>query len=584
MNRQDRIRTGNWDIFRVLTATQVGYPDSEEHLTQILRSFNYRDILIILARINLLLQRRDPSETEEILRKNFCAPVLLNAINLSRELKGNIIFNRESTLHLLHKSASISDPRSNRVPDATANAMYELAKCYLIANELIGTHTPDFGRNLTEEQRKELLAALIPASEYAINPSPWPHIKNTLVRSKEFLARLQDAALTFDLSETFSQATGLTLQEYQYLIFSILSVSSNFSPEEILEGKVLFVDTKPSPALTLLYDKLLQHACISIDELAAQAKAIPSLSNEFRLWRKYPLVKIDENHIMCIDIGFLLEKLETGVFWIIRDKLEKAKTGKGEEIIGLRGQVFEDYAASIIRRVINAQTPSNMEGYIIGPKYDRNRGECTDIAVCGDDALILLECKAPLLSAKTKFSGDFRKFYNELKDKIIEGKDTKRRKGIKQLWNAIQTLGHTNKKKRGKVEGIDISKVKKIYPVLILSDRVFSFPLMNRFLDSEFQRFVKHSNLKKHLEIMPLTVLTIADLESLEPYLSDTPLHVHLYQWMTQIFLDNKSYPFSQYLRLLRKREVRQNRYMEQEIKRMHADMEECFSSWGIVD
>ena len=45
-----------------------------------------------------------------------------------------------------------------------------------------------------------------------------------------------------------------------------------------------------------------------------------------------------------------------------------------------------------------------------------------------------------------------------LKNKIIEGK------GIEQLWNAIQTLGHTNKKKRRKVEGIDISQIKKIYP------------------------------------------------------------------------------------------------------------------------
>ena len=238
---------------------------------------------------------------------------------------------------------------------------------------------------------------------------------------------------------------------------------------------------------------------------------------------------------MCIDIGFLLEKLETGVFWIIRNQLEEERRGKGEEIIQLWGQVFEDYAASIIERGINAQTPSSMERYILRPKYaQRQQAECTDIAVCGNDTLILLECKAPLLSAQTKFSGNFLHLRKGLKNKIIEGK------GIEQLWNAIQSLGHTNKHKRREVEGIDISQVKKIYPVLVLPDRIFSIPLMNRFLDAEFQRLVKYKDLKDYLEVMPLTVLTIANLESLEPYFSDIPFHARLDQWITQIFNNKK--------------------------------------------
>ena len=575
MNQQKQRQIGDSVLVPTLEANQVGYPDAEEDLSQILRSFNYEEVLITLARINLLLQRSDDFlECEKILQKNFCSRLLHDEID-GRGLTGHIIFNRESTLRLLSKSASISDPCSTRTPDTTDDAVNELARCYLIANELMDAEKTDSGTDSTEEKRKELLAELIPSLEYAINPSPWHLIKNTLVRSKEFLARFQEVSSTFDVNETFSQATGLTLQDYQYLIFSILGVSSRFLPQEILKGTVLFVDTKPSPALTPLYDKLLQHASVSIDELAPKAKKTPSLPNEFRLWRKYPLIKISENQIMCIDIGFLSEKLETGVFWIIRDQLEKEKTGKGEEIIGLRGQVFEDYAASIIKRGIDAQTSSSMERCIIRPKYiQKGQAECTDIVVCGSETLILLECKAPLLSAQTKFSGDFRKFYNGIKPNAI--------KGIEQLWNAIQSLGHTNKKKRRKVKEIDISKVKKIYPVLVLPDRTFSLLWMNWFLDSEFQRLVKRNALKKHLEIMPLTVLTIDNLESLEPYLSDTPLHAHLDKWITQVFYDDTSSPFSEYLRRLREREARQNTFINQELQRIHADMMEYFSSRGL--
>ncbi len=589
MNQQDRIQTGNWNIFRFLTGTQVDYPDSEDHLTQTICTFDYTDTLITLARINLLLQRADaseregPLEREEILQKNFCSRLLRDEIN-RRGFTEHFIFHREATLRLLEKSASLADGRFGPAPDATVDTKNDLARCYLIVNKLLEREKefPDFRSVSTKVQPKELLAALIPDLEYAINPSPWTRIKNMLVRSNEFLTRLQNVCATFDVKETFRKATGLTLQDYQHLIFSILGVSLEFTSEEILEGTVLFVNTKPSPILEPLYDRLLRHTCIPVEELAPKmaevgAEKKRNLPNEFRLWRKYPLVKTDDNQIMCVDISFLAEKLETGVFWLLLSQLKKEKSSKDKEMIGLRGQVFEDYTASIIERGINVQTSSNIERCIIRPNYiQKQQAECTDIAVCGNDTLILLECKAPLLSAETKFSGNFHEFHKGIQHSAI--------KGIEQLWNAIQTLGHTNKKERRKVGGIDMSKVKKIYPVLVLSDHIFSFLFMNEFLDSEFQRFVKYKYLKKHLKLMPLTVLTIADLEDLEPYLKDTPFHTHLDKWITQEFLPNRFFPFSNYLRTLRAKDRRQNKYMEQEFQQLIEDMTKYFSERGLVD
>ena len=254
--------------------------------------------------------------------------------------------------------------------------------------------------------------------------------------------------------------------------------------------------------------------------------------------------------------------------------MESEEAGKGKEIIALRGQVFEDYAASIIKRALS-DTAACTERYIISPKYDhKEQAECTDIAVLSDDTLILLECKAPLLSAKTKFSGDFCNLYDGIKCNAI--------KGVEQLWTAIQTLGHTDATQRRRVEEIDIPQVRKIYPVLVLSDRMFSFPFMNRFLDSEFQRLVTYNDLQEHLEIMPLTVLTIENLESLEPYLSDTPFHAHLDDWITQFYSINTSFPFNEYLRRLGEREMRHNIYMEHEARQMHANIEEYFSARGV--
>ena len=581
MNQQTWKNIGNTVSASTLTATDLGYQDSMDEFKQILHSFNYTEILTTLARISLHLQwSRDFLESENMLRKYFCSPVLLNAINFSETFRERLIFNRKSTLHLLSESV-LSDPHSERSRHIVAER-YQLVKGYLIANNLLDETFSDFKKNLTEEDRKELLAAYIPFMEYTTPITPSSRSLYFMVRFRESFHSLQkkcSSSKNIDVHEIFYEATGLNLQDYQYLIFEILAHYLNLSQQSVLRKKDLAVNPKEFPNLTPLYDKLLQHICIPINELATEGENTPSLPNEFRLWRKYPLVKISENEIICIDIGFLEDKLETGVFWHLVNQLKKEKSGKDNVLISLRGQVFEDYVASIIERGINNQTPSGMENYIIRPQYvQRQQEECTDIAVCGGDNLILFECKTPLLSAKTKFSGNFCNLYDGIKPNAI--------KGVEQLWSAIQTLGHADTTQRRQVEGIDISQVRKIYPVLVLSDFIFSVPFMNRFLNLEFQNFVRYNDLNKHLKIMPLTVLTTDDLESLEPYLRDIPFHAHLDQWITQIFERNKSYPFSEYLGFLRKTEgeVRQNEYIEQEVRRIGNNIDAYLSSLGIVD
>ena len=430
---------------------------SKQDLTEVLRSFNLVDLVVTLARINLYLQRSESiTRCENTLREHFCPQILLNAIKSSKELRRRVIFNRMSTLRLLSEGVRIAKLESNNLSETVFDMNSELGRCYLIANELDRSETADVESDSTDQRLKRLLVGFIPPWEYAINTSPWNLIKKSLVRVESFLLRLQKPTATLRANEAFLEATGLTLRDYQHLIFGMLCVPLRFEQAEIAGGTVGFINTKPSPKLTPLYDKLLEHACISIDNLAIEAKKTPSFPSEFLLWRKYPLVKISETQIMCIDIGFLMDKLETGVFWIIRNHLRDKRKSRANEIFNLRGPVFEDYVTSIVRRSTNSQTSSTVESTIINPKYNRGvEGECTDIAISTPETLILMECKAPLLSSQTLFSGDSSKFYHDLKDKVIDPK------GIKQLWNAIHALFHTDKKKRRKVDGLRISGKKK---------------------------------------------------------------------------------------------------------------------------
>lgn len=191
MNPETPMRIAEFVPLCKLNATKVGYPASEVHLIKILRSFNFRATVETLARINLQLQRSDDfSKSETILRKNFCTPILRNAIDSSSQLSERIIFNRESTLRLLSTSVRVCDSQSTRTPDGTEEAKRDLAKCYLIANELSEEESVDSGTNLSIDHGPEPLAGLIPALEYAINSQPWFRIRKSLVRSKAFLTRL----------------------------------------------------------------------------------------------------------------------------------------------------------------------------------------------------------------------------------------------------------------------------------------------------------------------------------------------------------------------------------------------------------
>ena len=591
MNRYPRkeLATGNMIFSPVIEAEDFGYTSSTEELTQIVGKFNYKNVLVNLARINLFFQRIEDLSDEEILKKAFCPPFWLATIEALRRLQGRPIFNRQTTLRLLTECARVSDPYSTFILERF-DARNDLAKCYLIANSMLDEGNSNSNTTSEEEFCKQIIADSIPTIEYAINTSLSYRTKLSMVRSSEFLRRLseaEEAHLGVNANQTFRQATGLTLQDYQHLVFSIFAVYWNYSPREIVRqdpfmDRSLFFDPNSVPNLAPLYENFLPHTCISIDELNERAANFSSCKNEFRFWRQYPLVQISEDQILCVDFYFLLEKLQTGVFWIMRDQLEKQRRGDGQKIIALWGDIFEDYAASIIKRGIDAQAP-RVEKYIIAPKYDqRQEEECTDVAICCSDTLVLLECKSPILRADTKFSSDFDTLYAELKDKIIEGEIPEKPKGIKQLCNAIQSLFHADEIQRQSIEGIDISKIKKIYPVLVLSDRIFSVPCMNWFLDLEFQRLLGDIHQMENLDIMPLTVLTIEDLESLEPFLSPIPFHVHLDKWMQWQASGNDKLPFSAYLYSLLTENPPQNTFYDQKFNEIHADIMTYFTERGV--
>ena len=86
----------------------------------------------------------------------------------------------------------------------------------------------------------------------------------------------------------------------------------------------------------------------------------------------------------------------------------------------------------------------------------------------------------------------------------------------------------------------------------------------------------------ENLDIMPLTVLTIEDLESLEPFLSHTPFYVLLDEWVQWQASGNDKLPFSAYLYPLLMENPPENTFYDRKFDEIQDDIMTYFTERGV--
>ncbi|MCE2402166.1 hypothetical protein J4G08_14935 [Candidatus Poribacteria bacterium] len=309
MRTNNLLNMGNFAVGKVIPAERLGIPHTEENLKEIVSTFNYENVLVNLCRINLLFHRsKNITHDERVLKEAFCWGTILNGIDASREIRRDFVFSRQGTLRMLDKCACYSDPDSTK-DIVTVEAMNDFAKVYLIVNGLLDTGSSA----LTESEvikESNMLVNSIPFQEYATTEAPQVYTKHLTVRSKEFLRLLQEDTSKLDANDIFYQNTGLTLQEYQNLIFLIFTYYWNYTAEEICRQELVtdrslfFNPNGQSDEFTPLFQKLLPLISVSIDDLKNRAEKDPKFIDEFRLWRERPILKLNEDRVICIDFTF----------------------------------------------------------------------------------------------------------------------------------------------------------------------------------------------------------------------------------------------------------------------------------------
>jgi hypothetical protein len=365
------------------------------------------------------------------------------------------------------------------------------------------------------------------------------------------------------IADRFLKLTGLKLDDY---LLMILAVYLNYEGIARRDGAVKKLIENPGEfniGIDVIFGKMrftpeerrafFRQTSTSVDGLAEACKVVRSKSPlmqqyDFTALRTYPLIytREQEDVVTCLDLSFLAEKISTGVYYSIKqpldDKAKRLQTEGDEaaaeiaakdhfDFLGYWGGAFEIYVNDRLRET----NYIDVQNFYANPYYDdppaKTDREVFDAVLDYGEALVVFESKGKYLELGAKYSGDRDLFLTDLKSVNRIGK------GVYQLADNLQWVFDNRPEAKRRTfhqrdaqgrpiktfDLRDISRIKRIYPVIVHQD--FSLRLnganqiMREFFGTELAQRAVDAEL-----VRPLSLLSVADLEILLPYLADIPL------------------------------------------------------------
>ena len=333
-----------------------------------------------------------------------------------------------------------------------------------------------------------------------------------------------------DVAGEHQRATGLSLEEFEGMIFS---VHARF-------GEELARNLKNQPGLLPLkeanfaeiaipYDKIkcfLDSVSGSPAAMAAELHKRDEGANDLTIFRKFPLIQQYYNlHLTSAWFGFLmmdnlffLDKVQTGPYW------------HANELYGLKlrkfwGAVFEKYVNELLKQ---ACTGTNSI-FLPDPRSanDPSTQLCDGIVISGE-SMVLMEYKSSMFRADTKYSGNHASLAKEVENKLVHDREADERKGVEQLAEAVKSIFRRDAPLA--VRGIDPASIKRVYLYIITLDSIGGTVGMSPFLNTYLVDCLE-SDSYPSLVIRPLYCSNIAELEGATGYFGDYTLPQILELW-----------------------------------------------------
>ncbi len=233
-------------------------------------------------------------------------------------------------------------------------------------------------------------------------------------------------------------------------------------------------------------------------------------ASDFTCFRSKPVFRENQDYYL-IDSLYLAEKGESGVFWSINEALPKTARLRFHQDWGL---AFEAYVNWLI-----AESANELLNHIYpNPEfYDTGEEVCDALVVCGD-SLLFVESQGATFTANAKYGTDPAKLRDEIETKFVQNRESG--KGIGQLAARIAAV--FDRKRPRAIQGLDTSKINKVFPVLVTRDDIGAALVINAYLVSRFRDLFNRESVS--VTVTPPHVLSAQDLEMICGYLREASL------------------------------------------------------------
>jgi hypothetical protein len=501
------------------------HPAREELLDQI-RPLNRLHTLWLLARINLFIaldhlhdNSRWTAKLQAFLVNLLVDDSLFGELKKKfgpRRLEECTPFHSLQILTLMKLVAVESEAEGGLRPDANKEAANRLGRGLMMANDFL--FTPEYLKAIRRDRpslKKKRIALLLQVGSGLEVNNP-PRINAGIVRSEIiFNEMISKTQCSLDIRGLFQKRSGMSLEDYVDHIFGVLAYYITLDTGKLLNdpGPVC-MNTKTffAEGSKELAAEFWEGESISVNALAT-ALAMPSELrpyHDFIAFRKRPFLEVESANVIPIHLGFVQEKLESGLFWTVFNSLETP--AERSALFTDWGHLFEGYVSELIGKCFAGSNAT----YHPFPKFEDNGDEAFDGVVVEGKYWVVMEYKGGFLTAKAKYAEDEEEFIRDVDKKFGRAKGA----GIEQLARKLGTIFSSAVGKRRSLVGIDPSNAKIVIPVLIVQESFISSEITAPYLADEF------ASMKHKLELddgvyfcFPL-IIDVSEFETLKPYLT----------------------------------------------------------------
>jgi hypothetical protein len=489
----------------------------------ILKPLDRVNTVLLLSRINTHIRHTFQEPTREniawlqgFLLRNFLDDDAFRRMQErfgSERLEDRPLFHPVQILNALRVALCVCGDAPNRRPDQNEDDRYQLGTACLMISDLLSTEreTQQIMQGNDDERTTNLMVQMLSPFE-VVNPAKPSHL---LFRSYVQLRMLlKDDAVRedikrecrgFELASRYQEVTGISLDKWMALLFAAYTYFLGRSREDLVSRPELFIIDRASfisisQATKEEMDLFLSTVSCSLGDLTDAVRTASSSDPRFDLvpFRAKPLFEVSTGNFACIDPAFLLEKMHAGVFWLIRDKLPQ---GKRSDLFKAWGKLFEHYVDWLFRGMSKRPT-----AFFSFPRWASGK-ESFDGVFWKECLIIPMEYKGGFLLREAKYAGTSSALLPELDRKVVAG--------CKQLASKIGQLFNREPARRKQLRDIPTQHIRRVLPLLIVQDHSLGGLMVNTWINRRFKELLDLQPIAKDVEVLPLNLINIEDLETL---------------------------------------------------------------------